>query len=129
MKLISLLALALLSDPALQAPTPAPALEYHDAKAIADADEASLSPQQRADLRASQSALLESGTTACATADPDLSALIVVMQLDAHGKVMRTWLQGNSQLAICLRRHAAAQSLAPPPRAPFYTSIELSFSR
>lgn len=129
MKLISLLALALLSDPALHAPTPAPALEYHDAKAIADADEASLSPQQRADLRASQSALLESGTTACATADPDLSALIVVMQLDAHGKVMRTWLQGNSQLAICLRRHAAAQSLAPPPRAPFYTSIELSFSR
>lgn len=127
MKLISLLALALLSDPALQAP--APVLEYHDAKAMADADEASLSPQQRADLRASQSALLESGTTACATADPDLSALTVVMQLDASGKVVRTWLQGNSRLAICLRRYAAMQSLAPPPRAPFYTSIELSFTR
>jgi hypothetical protein len=107
----------------------APKLEYPDAKSLADKDEASLSPQQSAELRSAQGALLESGTAACATPDPDLSPLVLVMELDEKGKVVRTWLEGNSPLAICLRKHVAAQSLPPPPRAPFYTSIELSFTR
>ncbi|MET0582318.1 MAG: hypothetical protein ABWZ08_10140 [Pseudoxanthomonas sp.] len=125
MRLIALVALALLAGSVAAAPT----LEYADVKALADKDEASLSPQQSAELRSAQSALLESGTAACATPNPDLSALVVVMELDAQGKVARTWLQGTSPLAICLRKHAAGQSLPAPPRAPFYTSIELSFTK
>ncbi|MET0581763.1 MAG: hypothetical protein ABWY48_04155 [Pseudoxanthomonas sp.] len=125
MKFTALIALALLAGQV----SAAPALEYAEAKALADKDEASLSPQQGAELRSSQSALLESGTAACATPNPDLSALVLVMELDAQGKVVRTWLQGSSPLAICLRKHTAAQSLPPPPRAPFYTSIELSFTK
>lgn len=125
MKLLALVTLALLAGPA----SAAAGLEYAEAKSLADADEASLSPHQRAGLRDSQAALLASGTAACATPAPDLSALAVVMELDAQGKVVRTWLQGNSPLAICLRKHAAARWLSAPPRAPFYTSIEVSFSK
>ena len=125
MKSIAPLVLALLTG-AVHA---APALEYAEAKDLADRDEAGLSAPQRAELRISQGTLLESGTAACATPNPDLSALVVVMELDAQGKVVRTWLQGSSPLAICLRRHAMAQSLSAPPHAPFYTSIELSFSK
>ena len=125
MKLIAFVALTILAGHAVAAS----ALEYDEAKALADQDEASLSPEQSGTLRDSQAALLASGTAACATPNPDLSALVVVMELDARGKVVRTWLEGNSPLAICLRKHAAAQSLAPPPRTPFYTSIERSFTK
>lgn len=125
MKFIAFVALTILAGHVVAAPT----LEYDEAKALADKDEASLSSEQSGKLRDSQEALLASGTAACATPNPDLSALVVVMELDAQGKVVRTWLEGNSPLAICLRKHAAAQSLAPPPRVPFYTSIELSFTK
>ena len=130
MKLFALIALAAITGQvAAGQVAAAPTLEYDQAKALADKDEAALSSEQGGKLRDSQQALLASGTAACATPNPDLSALVVVMELDGQGKVVRTWLKGNSPLAICLRKHAAAQSLAPPPRAPFYTSIELSFTK
>ena len=125
MRPIAFVALTLLAGSVAAAPM----LDYAEAKALADKDETSLSPQQSAELRSAQGALLETGTAACATPDPDLSALVVVMELDAQGKVVRTWLQGSSPLAICLRKHVASQSLPVPPRAPFYTSIELTFTK
>jgi hypothetical protein len=125
MKSVALIVLALLAGDLLATP----ALDYAQAKVLADRDESSLSSPDSAALRSAQGALLEAGSTACATPDPELSALVLVMELDAQGKVVRTWLQGSSPLAICLRRHAAMQSLPPPPRVPFYTSIELSFTK
>ena len=125
MKSIACIALALLAGTV----SAAPLLEYADAKALADKDEASLSSQQGVEMRAAQGALLESGAATCATPNPDLSALVVVVELDVQGKVVRTWLQGNSPLAICLRKYAATQTLPAPPRAPFYTSMELSFTK
>jgi len=125
MKSIACLSLALLAGTVLAAPI----LEYADAKTLADKDEASLSSQQAAGMRAAQGTLLESGAAACATPNPDLSALVLVVELDAQGKIVRTWLQGNSPLAICLRKYTATQTLPAPPRAPFYTSMELSFTK
>ena len=125
MKSIACIVLALLAGTV----SAAPLLEYADAKALADKDEASLSSQQGAEMRAAQGTLLESGATACATPNPDLSALVLVVELDAQGKIVRTWLQGNSPLAICLRKYTATQTLPAPPRAPFYTSMELSFTK
>ena len=46
-----------------------------------------------------------------------------------EGKVVRTWLQGSSPIGICLRKYVAGKVLTAPPRAPFYTSLELSFSK
>ncbi|MEP6908051.1 MAG: hypothetical protein ABI858_08745 [Pseudoxanthomonas sp.] len=127
MKSSALTTLAVLTWMALPAQAASP-LEYAQAKTLADQDEASLSAEQRKALTSSQETLLASGTAACATPNPDFSPLVLVTELDAQGKVVRTWLQGNSPLAICLRKYAASQSLAAPPRAPFYTFIELSFT-
>lgn len=107
----------------------APALEYAEAKALADKDEASLASPASQDLLKSQSELLEAGAAACATPTPDLSPFVVVMELDAQGMVVRTWLQGSSPIGICLRKYVSGKTLIVPPRAPFYTSLELSFSK
>lgn len=125
MKMLVLSALALTSLSVVAGP----ALDYAGAKALADRDEDSLPEEQSGRLVAAQAGLMKSGITACATPQPDFSAFVVVMELDAEGKVVRTWLEGGSPLAICFRKHAAAGVLTPPPRVPFYSSIELSFSK
>ena len=125
MKPIALIALAALSG-SLSA---APALDYAGAKALADKDEAALTPTDSTRLRQAQGDLLDAGTAACATPRPDLSPFVVVMELDAGGNVVRTWLQGSSPIGICLRKYVAGKTLVVPPRAPFHTSLELSFSK
>lgn len=125
MKLILLVVLTVLSVPVFAAPT----LEYAEAKALADKDEASLAPEASTGLLKSQGELLEAGTAACATPTPDLSPFVVVMELDAQGIVVRTWLQGSSPIGICMRKYVSGKTLIVPPRAPFYTSLELSFSK
>lgn len=106
----------------------APDLDFSGAKRLADRDEASLTPQQMEALVTSQGALLDAGAAVCATPKPDLSPFVVVVELDASGKVVRTWLQGDSPLAICFRKYVAQRAVAAPPRSPFYSSIELSFT-
>jgi hypothetical protein len=125
MKLIALIVLASLSGALSAAPT----LDYAEAKAQADQDEASLAPADMQSLRKAQGELLDAGTAACATPRPDLSPFVVVMELDAEGKVVRTWLQGASPIGVCLRKYVADKTLVVPPRAPFHTSLELSFSK
>jgi len=49
------------------------------------------------------------------------------MELDATGKVVRTWLGGTSTLAVCFNKEMATKSLFVPPHAPFYTSFEMSW--
>ena len=107
----------------------APDIGFAEAKRLADQDEASLTPQQMETLVASQAAILDAGAAACATPRPDLSPFVVVVELDADGKIVRTWLQGDSPLAICFRKYVAERSVVPPPRSPFYASVELSFTQ
>lgn len=125
MKFIVLVALAMLSGQL----SAAPVLEYAEAKALADKDEGSLAPEASTSLLKSQGELLDAGTAACATPTPDLSPFVVVMELDAQGKVVRTWLQGSSPIGICMRKYVSGKTLIVPPQAPFYTSLELSFSK
>ena len=124
MKLIAFIALAAFSGSLPAAST----LESAEAKALADKDEASLAQAEAENLREAQGKLLAFGTAACATPQPDLSPFTVVMELDEQGRVVRTWLQGSSPIGICLRKYVAGKQLAVPPRAPFHTSLELSFS-
>lgn len=125
MKFIVLAVLAALSAQV----SAASVLEYAEAKALADKDEGSLAPEASTGLLKSQGALLEAGAAACATPTPDLSPFVVVMELDAQGKVVRTWLQGSSPIGVCMRKYVSGKTLIVPPRAPFYTSLELSFSK
>jgi hypothetical protein len=125
MKFIALIALTIIAGHVAAAPS----LEYGEAKALADKDEASLAPDASAGLRKSQGDLLEAGAAACATPIPDLSPFVVVVELDAQGKAVRTWLQGSSPIGVCMRKYVAGKTLIVPPRAPFYTSLEISFSK
>lgn len=116
----------------MQAPAPAQAsnaLEFDAAKRAADADEATLTVTQRAAIQQAQSRQLDTAVADCASPNPDTAPFVVVAELDARGKIARTWRQGDTALAKCVERELAGRFLEPPPRAPFHVSFELSFTR
>jgi len=127
MKLFALIALMMVSGPVWSETGLGP--DYAVVKRLADQDEASLAPAESANLRESQGKLLGEAVAACATPTPDLSPFVVVMELGPDGKVVRTWLEGTSHLGVCFRKYVAGRTLVTPPRVPFFTSIELSFSK
>lgn len=102
---------------------------YKEAKAAADRDEASLNAGQRAMFGQAQSRQLDTAVTDCASPNPDTSPFVVVAELDARGKIVRTWRQGDTALAQCVERELNGRFLEAPPRAPFHVSFELSFTR
>lgn len=102
---------------------------FNAAKILADRDEAGLSPAQKANMQSAQSRQLDAVVADCASPNPDTSAFIVVAELDARGKIARTWRQGDTALARCVEGELTGRFLEPPPRAPFHVSFELSFSR
>ncbi|CAN7143337.1 hypothetical protein LJR168_002371 [Pseudoxanthomonas sp. LjRoot168] len=103
--------------------------DYSDAKRRADADEASLPAASASALRDAQGIALEAAIAGCATPTADTSPFVVVAELDASGKVVRTWREGGTPLAICVQKRINGSTLSAPPRAPFFTSFELSFTR
>lgn len=103
--------------------------DYTAAKQRADADEASLPPAAANALRDAQRIALDAAASACATPTADTSPFVVVAELDATGKVVRTWREGSTPLAICVQKRIQAGTLSAPPRTPFFTSFELSFTR
>ncbi|MEL1264160.1 hypothetical protein [Pseudoxanthomonas putridarboris] len=103
--------------------------DYPQAKARADADEASLPAAQRDALLQAQTTVLDAAITACATPNADTSPFVVVVELDAAGRVQRTWREGGTPLAICVQKQINGTTLTTPPRAPFFTSFELTFTR
>lgn len=116
----------------LQQPTPAAVpVEYVDAKPLAMADEASITGAAHTAMLAAQQTLLDAGVVECSLGKPqkDFSAFTVVMRLDADGRVQQTWRQGSSPLAICLQRYVRDKRVFVPPKAPFYTALEISFTK
>jgi hypothetical protein len=111
-------------------PVFAAAPSYADAKALADRDEASVSKTQSAALLASQGAAIDRIVPACARAmgPAGMPPFVVVVELDAAGKVVATWREGDSDFAVCFEKQLSTRSLFAPPRAPFYTSFEMSMS-
>ncbi len=125
----ALLNVLLLASP--QSAAPAVPLEYVDAKRLADADEAGVIGDAHAAMLTAQKSLLDAGVVACSLGKPqtDFSAFTVIMQLDADGRVQRTWRQGSSPLAICLQKFVREKTAFTPPKAPFYTALEVSFTK
>ena len=101
---------------------------YSQAKAKADADEAALSPGDTKALLGTQGVVLGEGIAACATPNPDMAPFVVVAELDSAGRIVRTGHEGGTPLAICFQKQLANRVLSRPPRAPFFTSFELSFT-
>ena len=130
---IALLSLACLSPAQAQVSMPAEIkpLEYIDAKRLADADEKSVTGPAHEAMLAAQRKLLDAGVVECSLGKPqkDFSGFTVVMALDAAGHVQRTWREGGSPLAICLQRYVRDKVVFVPPRAPFHTSLAISFTK
>jgi hypothetical protein len=101
---------------------------YAQAKAKADADERALSSTDSKTLLEAQGVVLGEGIAACATPNPDMAPFVVVAELDSGGRIVRTWREGGTPLAICFQKQLANRVLSKPPRAPFFTSFELSFT-
>ena len=130
---IVLLSLACLSPVQAQVampsgPTP---LEYIDAKRLADADEKSVTGAAHDAMLAAQRKLLDAGVVECSLGKPqkDFSTFAIVMRLDAQGLVQQTWREGGSPLAICLQRYVRDKTVFVPPKAPFHTSLDISFTK
>jgi len=123
-------ACALLLAVSLPMPAAEP-LEYYDARKLATADEAGVKGAARAAMLAAQKALLDAGVVECALGKPqdDFSAFTIVMRLDAQGRVQQTWREGGSPLAICLQRYVRDKTVFVPPKAPFHTLLEISFTK
>lgn len=104
-------------------------LDFAQAKAMADADEASLGEAARTEALARQRAFLDASVAACAEAGAgaDLADFTVVVRLDGAGNVVRTWRRGDSPLALCIERSARGKPMFVPPRSPFHASLEVSF--
>ena len=128
MRLRPMFALLLATSLPLHAAEP---LEYYDARKLADADEAGVTGPARDAMLAAQRKLLDAGVVECSLGKPqkDFSAFAIVMRLDAQGLVQQTWREGGSPLAICLQRYVRDKTVFVPPKAPFHTSLDISFSK
>ena len=103
-------------------------MDYAQAKHRADVDEASLHALTSRAMRDAQARVLDDAIARCAAPDADTSPFVVVAELDAAGKVVHTWRDGGTALATCVQAQIAGRTLPAPPRAPFLTSFELSFT-
>jgi hypothetical protein len=124
------LACCMLLAPALHAQAPVPsAMDFEAAKAAADADEASQDSAARAAAMERQRAFLDEAVAACADVrnTAELRDFVVVVRLDAGGRVAQTWRRGDSPLALCIERHARGKVMFVPPRVPFHASLEVGF--
>ena len=128
MRLRPMFALLLAASLPLHAAEP---LEYYDARKLADADEAGVTGPARDAMLTAQRKLLDAGVVECSLGKPqkDFSAFAIVMRLDAQGLVQQTWREGGSPLAICLQRYVRDKTVFVPPKAPFHTSLDISFSK
>jgi len=119
----------MISELLLIASLSASALSFEEAKALADKQEAALTPSQTQALIASQGKVAGPAFAACMPVPlpKSMPSFTIVMSLDATGKVQTTWLKGGAELGTCIERKFAAATLFTPPGAPFLTSFEYTF--
>lgn len=120
-----LLLLTLLA-PLAEAAEPA-TLDFAQAKALADRDEAALAAEAVERIHQAQSAALDEGVAACAMPSASTEPFIVVVRLDAQGAVTGSWRKGDTPLAICMEKFLRKRRLPALAGAPLYLSYELSF--
>ncbi|MGO4552252.1 hypothetical protein AB4059_14280 [Lysobacter sp. 2RAF19] len=103
-------------------------LDYDAAKALADRDEAAMSKLSAGMLRRSQSGVLDRAADSCRTEESPKS-FVVVLELDAQGRVTNHWRNAETGLAKCMDDKLSRQMFYVPQTAPFYISFEVSFTK
>ncbi|HEY2347127.1 MAG TPA: hypothetical protein VGH80_14845 [Xanthomonadaceae bacterium] len=102
-------------------------MNYGQAAALAAKDSATLSVDQLAAIVESESKAWSAVRQHCPepVRKADFEPFTVIMELDASGKITRTWLKGDTAVAICFNKGLGGQTLAKPPHAPFYASYDM----
>lgn len=102
------------------------AASFEEAKRKADSDEGTLPPSQLSTLAQVQGAVVGEAFSSCMPrpAPQPLPTFVVVMELNAEGRVLRTWSRGDSAIASCMERAFSRAMAFRPPRAPFFTSFD-----
>jgi hypothetical protein len=124
------------STPPAPTPTPGPiaadpaGLDFEQARFAANQDEARLDGRQVAALAEAQAAFMKPWVARCTRGVPrrELTPIGLVMQLDARGQVVRTWQDAHTPVADCLAAGLKAQVFYVPPKAPFLTAMDMSWS-
>lgn len=103
-------------------------LSYEQAKALADAHEASLGPSAKSALIKVQGNALGGAFETCGSrAESPIKPFTVVVHVDGTGAADQTWLQGDTALAQCVQKELAKARLPASDGRSFYTSYEFSF--
>lgn len=106
-------------------------MTFEQASALATKDSATLSIDQMASLADSQEKASRAVRAKCPepVKKADYAPFTVVMEVDATGRITRTWLQGSTAVATCFNEGMKAQTLAKPPHAPFYASYNMNYQQ
>ena len=104
-------------------------MSFDDAKMLADADEASLSPAETRILVKSQAIAAHDAFETCVDKSGlrVLPSFAIVMRLDLSGRVVQTWRQGGGEFGACVQERFGAAQLFKPPNPVFYTSFVFTF--
>lgn len=99
---------------------------YEQVRALAQRDEASLAPAAYAEMLDSMSRVGGASFTRCmpTPAAQALAPFTVVLQLDAQGRVVRTWREGEEAVARCVDAGFVGKTLFVPPKAPLHAAFE-----
>jgi hypothetical protein len=116
--------------PPAAAPAAADAMDFEQARMAANQDEARLDGDQVADLAKAQGDYMKRWVGKCTARIPtrELTPIGLVMELDAKGRVVRTWQDTDSAVANCLVAGLRSAVFYAPPKAPFMTAMNMSWS-
>jgi hypothetical protein len=129
--LLSVLACTAPAAAAQDAPPPATAMDFEQARLLAGQDEARLDGDQLARYSQRQSDFLRPHIARCTRGVPtrELGPVGLVMELDAQGRVIRTWQDVHTPVADCLAAAVQGQVVHVPPKVPFLTATDLHWQR
>ena len=128
--LLSVLACASFAVQAQNPPRDPAAMDFEQARLAAGQDEAKLDGDQVAELSQKQSDFMRPLIARCTRGirKSELTPVGLVMELDAKGRVVRTWQDVHTPVADCLAAAIKDQAFYTPPKAPFLTATDLHWA-
>lgn len=103
-------------------------ISIEQAEAFASRDEATLQGEEASEFFDKQGKAIGMALYKCGVKEArEASGLMVVMRLDAQGRVTRAWLNKQSVLGQCFERELQLATFPTDGRPEFYTFIGFSF--
>jgi hypothetical protein len=106
----------------------ASALGIDEAEANARRDEASLSEEFQGAFAANQRNAIGRSLVTCGVEEArEVAGVMVVLKLDADGRVVESWLNEQTEIGTCFEREISKFVFPADGRPEFYTFINFDF--